>query len=145
MKDCSHTWPHGGGELEILYAPEMVGREKEFGMLAKHLDDAIEGRGSLVLISGEAGIGKTRLVQELKALAASKGVPVLSGNGLFESMTPYMPFREVLRSGGLEHLFAENAPRVEAAYIVTHTGLLVKAAVRGEARRDPDLFASNLL
>ncbi|HKZ23180.1 MAG TPA: BREX system ATP-binding domain-containing protein [Thermoplasmata archaeon] len=134
-----------GGIPEMDLQAPMVGRETEFRRLARHLDAAVAGRGSLVLISGEAGIGKTRLVQELKALAASRGVHVLSGYGLFESMTPYMPFREVLRSGGLEHLFAENSPRVEAAYIVTRTGILVKAALREEARLDPDLFASMLL
>ncbi len=144
MKDCSHTWPHRGGELQILHRPEMVGREKEFGMLAKHLDDAIEGRGSLVLISGEAGIGKTRLVEELKARALSRGVKVLSGFCLDESLTPYMPFLEALRSAGLEELFAEEVPRVEALYLVSNTGLLIREAVREETRLDPDIFASML-
>ena len=138
-------WATPGREVEVDLQAPMVGREREFRQLAKHVEDAVGGRGSLVLISGEAGIGKTRLVQEIKTLAASKGVQIFSGWGLFESLTPYMPFREALRTGGLEQLFAESAPRVEAAYLVTHTGLLVKSALREGARLDPDLFASMLL
>jgi class 3 adenylate cyclase len=42
-----------------------VGRDRELGELRAALDSALEGRGGLVLIAGEAGIGKTRLVQEL--------------------------------------------------------------------------------
>jgi predicted ATPase len=65
-------------------------------------------------MSGEAGIGKTRLVEEVKAIATSRGFQVLSGYGLYESLTPYMPLREALRAGGLDQLLAEHAPRVES-------------------------------
>jgi Cdc6-like AAA superfamily ATPase len=51
---------------ESVLQPEMVGRERELEKLTKHLDDALEGKGSTVFISGEAGIGKTRLVKELE-------------------------------------------------------------------------------
>ena len=127
-----------------LRIPEMVGRERELEKLTKHLDDALEGRGSAVFISGEAGIGKTRLVEELKKVAQSKGFLVLSGYSMYESLTPYMPFFEALKSGGLEALFAEEAPRVEGVYLVTNTGLLVKEVVREETNLEPNIFASML-
>ncbi len=134
------------GELveESLVQPEMVGRERELEKLIKHIDGALEGRGSTVFISGEAGIGKTRFVKELETIAKSKNFFVLSSSSLYESLTPYMPFFEALKSGGLESLFAEEVPRVEGAYLVTDTGLLVKEVVREETSLEPNIFASML-
>lgn len=127
-----------------LRQPEMVGRERELEKLTKYLDGALGGQGSTVFISGEAGIGKTRLMEELREVAQSRGFCVLSSSSLYESLTPYMPFFEVLKSGGLEHLFAEEVPRVEGVYLVTNTGLLVKEVVREETRLEPNIFASML-
>ena len=78
--------------------PKMVGREKELGQLKEFLHAAIDGKGNTVLVSGEAGIGKTRLVKELEAYAESLGIKVLEGRCLYECPTPFLPFREALRS-----------------------------------------------
>jgi len=78
--------------------PTMVGRDKELDRLKEFLHVAINGNGNTVLVSGEAGIGKTRLVKELEAYAESLGVKVLEGRCLYESPTPFLPFREALRS-----------------------------------------------
>jgi predicted ATPase len=126
------------------FHPEMVGRENELNELQAYLDKAAQGQGSTIFISGEAGIGKTKLVNELKLHAQSQGFKILSGNSLSESLTPYMPFIEALRSGGLENLFAEDTPRVEAAYLVTESGLLVKKVLRKETKLEPEIFASML-
>jgi predicted ATPase len=56
-----------------------VGRARELAELEEGLHDAIEGRGRLFLISGEPGIGKTRLADELADRAAARGVKVLWG------------------------------------------------------------------
>lgn len=98
----------------------------------------------MVLVSGEAGVGKTRLLEELCPVAESRGFLFLKGNSLYESVTPYMPIVESLRSGGLEHLFAEEAPRVEAVYLVTTSGLLVSEVVRKRTELSSDLFAGML-
>jgi len=78
--------------------PKMVGRDEELGQLKEFLHAAIDGKGNTVLVSGEAGIGKTRLVEELEAYAESLRVKVLEGRCLYECPTPFLPFREALRS-----------------------------------------------
>lgn len=130
--------------MEFDAEPKMIGRDEELEELKSHLDRAAEGQGSTVFISGEAGIGKTRLVQELRQVAQAQGFDVLFGYSLHESLTPYMPFLDALRSGGLEPLFAEESPKVEAVYLVTHGGLLIKEVLREETELDPVLFASML-
>jgi len=80
------------------FVPEMVGREKELGRLKEFLRAAIDGKGNTVLVSGEAGIGKTRLIEELIPYAKSLGVKVLEGRCLYECPTPFLPFREALRN-----------------------------------------------
>jgi len=123
---------------------KMVGREKELKVLLSYLDKTAEGHGNAVIIPGEAGVGKTKLVNELKQIAESKGFKVLSGNGMFESLTPYTPFIEALKSGGLGFLFEEETPRMEVAYLVTHSGLLIKEIMREETELNPEIFASML-
>ena len=57
--------------------PPMVGREHELSLLLRGLEGAQRGHGTLVWISGEPGVGKTRLAQEIGALAAALGACVL--------------------------------------------------------------------
>lgn len=59
--------------------PLLVGRDRELGILREHLDAALAGRGSLVLVGGEAGIGKTALAESLCREAAEQGTLVLVG------------------------------------------------------------------
>jgi pimeloyl-ACP methyl ester carboxylesterase len=80
------------------YVPKMVGRDKELDQLKEFLHATINGKGSTVLVSGEAGIGKTRLIRELETYAGQLGLTVLEGRCLYESPTPFLPFREALGS-----------------------------------------------
>ena len=56
-------------------AGPMVGRNRELEQVTLLLDEALAGRGRLVLCTGEAGIGKTRLAEELTASAATRNMP----------------------------------------------------------------------
>ncbi|HEV8573309.1 MAG TPA: AAA family ATPase [Dehalococcoidia bacterium] len=74
-----------------------TGREEETALLRSHLEEAVRGRGRLVLVAGEPGVGKTRLVSELAVYAADRGLEVLSGRAYeTEGMPPYLPFTEPL-------------------------------------------------
>ncbi|UCG70259.1 MAG: tetratricopeptide repeat protein [Thermoplasmata archaeon] len=126
------------------FQPEMIGRDDELKELQQYLDKAEKGQGYAIFISGEAGIGKTKLVNELIQIADSKGFQILFGNSMYESLTPYMPFLDALKSGGLDYLFEEEVPRVEAVYLVTHSGILIKEVMRKETKLEPSIFASML-
>ena len=75
-----------------------VGREHELGCLSDALDDALSGRGRLVLVSGEQGIGKTRVAMELAHHAEQAGAHVLWGRCYErEGAPPYWPWVQVIR------------------------------------------------
>lgn len=77
----------------------MVGRAAELAALLACVDRAAAGRASTVLLSGDAGVGKTRLLDELTARAAGRGVRVLTGHcvDLGDVGLPYLPFVDLLR------------------------------------------------
>jgi len=129
---------------ELPSRPALVGREGESARLRDGLDAALAGRGTTLLIAGEAGIGKTRLLDELRDLARNRGVRVMSGTCFAENLTPYIAYVEAFREGKLEHLFAEEAVRVETVYLVTRPGVLLAKAERAESPIDPDIFMAML-
>ena len=77
----------------------IVGRADELGRLLAHVDRAAGGRSSAVLLAGDAGVGKTRLLDELSVRAAERGVRVLTGHcvDLGDVGLPYLPFVDLLR------------------------------------------------
>jgi len=75
-----------------------VGRDRELARVAGLLDEARAGRGRLVLCTGEAGIGKTRLAEESAAVAQGRGVVVAWARSADrDSSPPYGLWRLVLR------------------------------------------------
>ncbi|MGH2521359.1 MAG: AAA family ATPase [Anaerolineales bacterium] len=90
--------------LESLFA----GRGAEQQALAERFERAATGQPQLVMLRGEAGIGKTRLATEFLAWASMQGAAVLPG-GTFESGShlPFQPLAEALRVW----LERENAPK----------------------------------
>lgn len=81
-----------------LLCPVMIGRDQPLALLANSLNPAREGNPPTLLISGEAGIGKSRFVAEAKAQAASQGAQTLQGNCFEPDRTlPYAPLIDLLR------------------------------------------------
>src|SRR3954451_4404324 len=76
-----------------------VGRERELRRLSAALDDALAGRGQLVLVAGEPGIGKTRLTDELATWATARGAAVLAGRCWEAGGAPaFWPWVHILRA-----------------------------------------------
>jgi len=78
---------------------ELVGRAGERRLVAGLIDDVLAGRGRTCLILGEAGIGKTTLVQAVAADADARGLPVHWGRCTEAESVPYWPWFQLL--GGL--------------------------------------------
>ncbi len=85
-------------------SPVLVGRASELALLDDALARAADGDPSIILISGDAGVGKTRLVAEFGARAREAGARVLTGAclDLDGEGIPYGPFLEALRVLGEE-------------------------------------------
>src|SRR2546430_6403897 len=118
------------------WAAPLVGRATAFSQLVKSFQQARLRQPQAVLVVGEAGIGKTRLVSEWVAWARAQGAEVLSGQA-FEmgGRLPYQPLVEALRP----RLEAENAPEdlLEDLWLTELSRLLPE--LRG---RYPDLPAA---
>ena len=106
-------------------ARPFVGRAQELTDLTSALEEAAASRGSLVLLTGEPGIGKTRLLSELARIAAQGGVNVVTGRCWEEGgAPPYWPWMQVVRSlgGDLERLVSpaggQWGPRPAAGAVV---------------------------
>lgn len=75
-----------------------VGRDKEFADLQRRLNAAISGECQIVLVAGEAGIGKSRLVEELENLARVRSIAVYHGRFVEVSHPlPYQGYCDVIQ------------------------------------------------
>jgi DNA-binding CsgD family transcriptional regulator len=84
-----------------MSAGRMVGRDGELSRLLALLDDAEAGRSVVALVSGDAGVGKSRLIAEAIRLAAGRGFTVLSGQcAELGDSVPYLPLADALRGAG---------------------------------------------
>jgi len=81
----------------FLKAARFVGRENEFAQLSAALTQAQQAHGALWLIGGESGVGKSRLVEELRILALVRGVLVLRGQAVSSGGALYQAWQAVLR------------------------------------------------
>lgn len=83
--------------LSRVVSPVVVGRDAELSILEDALLSALRGDGGVVIVGGEAGMGKTRLVSALALRAQRLGCAVLSGGcSQAELSLPYLPFLEAI-------------------------------------------------
>jgi len=97
-----------------------IGRDGELRQMARQLEEALAGRGSLILIGGEPGIGKTHLSAALLDAARSRGAFAIAGQCYeMEGSPPYVPFVEMLEHicrslprDTFRHALGDDAPEV---------------------------------
>ena len=90
------------GGSRVADGSKFIGRADELVALGAALERARSGSTTVVLVRGEAGIGKTRLLEELARLADVRLMPVAWGRtAAVEGAPPFWPWREVLRARSL--------------------------------------------
>jgi tetratricopeptide (TPR) repeat protein len=88
-----------GGFLGALPSGVMVGRNAEWDRVMASVDEVTGSRGQLVLLSGEPGIGKTRLAQEVTLKVRNRGFLVATGRCYEQEQgVPFYPFLEALNT-----------------------------------------------
>ena len=97
-----------------IMCPVLIGRVHDLTTLRLFVDRAQGGQGQVVLLSGEAGIGKSRLVAEVKTYAASHDFLLVQGSCFpTDHAIPYAPLLDLLRSCLTSRTLALPAPEVE--------------------------------
>jgi DNA-binding NarL/FixJ family response regulator len=95
--------------MRVVRCPVLVGRDSEAEMLSRAVAGAASGHGSVVVVLGEAGVGKSRLTAAAAAMARSRGMTVLRGRAAASpTPVPYRPLAEAL----LSRLRASGPPDV---------------------------------
>lgn len=117
---------HGDGPAPAVAAPQraFVGRAAEL-IDAQRIVDSVGPDGRLLVVEGEAGIGKTRFVAELAASSAARGIPTavaraFEGEGALAYGTVVELVRAALRSGSADRVAA--GAREEAARLMPELG-----------------------
>ena len=125
----------------IPYRPDIwktptpfVGRDRETAVLLNGLSSAARGEGALILLAGEAGIGKTRLCAEAMALARQRGFFAIAGHCYeMQGNPPYVPFVEAIE------YVARVAPRDELRQTLGDAASEIARLVPELRRLFPDL------
>jgi tetratricopeptide (TPR) repeat protein len=92
----------------FLQAATFVGRGDEMRTLKRALHDAESGRGSAWLIGGESGVGKSRLIEELRTIALVNGCTVVRGQLIAEGKLPFHGWRDAARHLALDSTIADS-------------------------------------
>jgi ABC-type oligopeptide transport system substrate-binding subunit/DNA-binding SARP family transcriptional activator len=123
--------------------PVYVGREAELAALDGYLNNALRGQAQVVFVNGEAGSGKSALLQAFVHRSVSAHPDLVVGwgicNAFFGQGDPYLPFRDILNmlAGGIESLYANGTiSRDQAQYLCASFPLVIQALLE----QGPDLI-----
>jgi len=119
LKRIAKTLSESHREIASQEIP-LIGREREFAELNSLLNDALAGRGAMVMIGGEPGIGKSHLARRILQEARLRGAIGVIGHCYeMEGAPPYAPFIEMLEyikreapREGLRYSLGDHAPEV---------------------------------
>ncbi|MEM7582061.1 MAG: AAA family ATPase [Acidobacteriota bacterium] len=79
-----------------LQRARMVDRQAEMGELQAMLEATLEGRGGSLILHGESGVGRSRLLEELRTVSLAQGAEVLQEQTTAEGFSPYSAWRLIL-------------------------------------------------
>ena len=97
----------------------LLERDGELEMLERVAHGAVTGRGGLVLVSGEAGIGKTSLVRALRGRVADRLTVLIGACELLSVPVPLAPWRELVEAAGGPNLARQSSgDRLRLARVV---------------------------
>jgi predicted ATPase len=100
-----------------IICPVVIGRAHDLTALRSLVEQTKSGQGQVALVCGEAGIGKSRLVAEVKSFAATHGFLLLQGSCFpTDHAIPYAPLLDLLRSFLTGH--AQDLPPAEVKQLV---------------------------
>lgn len=130
--------------VATIVSSRLIGREREVAALRGALAEAAEGRPGLALVAGESGVGKSRLLSELAAVARDEGARVLSGEciELGDSELPYAPLigalRPLVRAGDPVLAELPGSARRELATLLPGIDAEAESPLSGIAELHPD-------
>jgi DNA-binding SARP family transcriptional activator/predicted ATPase len=133
------------GTVPQVETPPFVARERELARLDRFLDLALAGQGRVAFVTGEAGSGKTTLIQEFARRAQEAHADLIVASGNCNAHTgigdPYLPLREILTllTGDVEARWAAGAMTREQAVRLWNTLPLAAEAL---VEAGPDLVGT---
>lgn len=128
----------------VLQSAPFVGRDTEMSELLKGLNAAFAGDGSAFLVGGESGVGKSRLVDELRARALVKGALVYRGQCISDGASAFHVWRQVLSRLAVSAELSDLEAGVLKP-LVPEIDRLVGRPVEHVARLEPEAAQKRLL
>ena len=128
----------------FLQAAPFVGRRDEIARLMDVVRDAEQGSGGAWLVAGESGVGKSRLLDEIRTRALVRGVTVLRGQARAQGGAPYHVWREVVTHAALRARLSDEDVAVLRA-IVPDAGQLLARDVAEAPAVSPEAVQTRLL
>ena len=125
MGVCEVLYERNDPGAMINHTP-FVGRAPQLARLTAKLDETVRGNGSIAMVRGEPGIGKSRLLEEFSDQARASGAVVLRGASYDgEWQAPYGPFAEVIIA------YTHTVPATDlAAMLGSRAGIVARIAPR---------------
>jgi predicted ATPase/tRNA A-37 threonylcarbamoyl transferase component Bud32 len=127
----------------LLQSARFVGREKELEALSEALQKAVSSQGSIWLVGGENGVGKSRLLDELRTYALVQGAQVARGQAVSEGSRTYQLWQDVLR-----RLVMSNEPTESEASVlktlVTDIDTILMRPIPDAPEQNPEMTHKRL-
>lgn len=121
-----------------LQSAEFTGRRTEFEQLSKAVNGTINSNGCAWLIAGESGVGKTRLINELRTYSLVNGVHVLTGQVDRVQVSPYQPWRGIMRWLTMASSPTDTEVSIISSIMPDVASFLERPATQGSSGLDAD-------